>query len=622
MADRPRKTLADYVAIAISPVLIMALVGSLVFFLLEVLYVGQYHGRLQWILFFFVFGAVLIARISMTSEIAGRAGLYGLVLGGLTWVALLIYVEYPPGTRLAEVGWLINLVLIAIIWWSAHRLTWDCTLIDDQTDASGAGLLEAAGLEQRMGGKGGGGGEEEKVHGGRPVGEAQKAPKEGKRRGKAGGLAGWWERYQKYRTEQSKRPHAPGVWVVYFSLATLPLFGLGQILISADADRTTEERNAVSGYSFFLMVIYVASGMGLLATTSFLNLRRYLRQRGVKMPAAVTGVWLLMGAGLIVGLLAVSAFLPRPTAEYRRFLEWTGAVGSPERDASDHATRGDGAGKDRGTVGSDKGKAAKSAGKEAKAVKDARGTSKDGKGADKGGEGRDRGKGADKKDTRAKGQGDKQFKGEKQGEKRDGGQEGAEEPSTPRGPDLRLSPDLVAALKWIVGIVVARVVLFYVLRSGLRWLANFTEWARRLLDALRTFWEGLWGGGSAGSTAEAEAARQPPKPFTLFRDPFLNGAADTMAPAELVQYSFDALEAWTRERKLGRETGETPLEFARRVGAEYPALEDAARRLTNLYAGLAYADQAFPRDGRDTLRRYWRLLADAVERPMSAGVSE
>src|SRR5207237_8062022 len=102
--DKPKQTLADYVTIALSPLLIMALVGSLVFFLLEVLYVGQYGGRLQWILFFFVFGAVLIARISMTSEIAGRAGLSGLVLGGLVWVALLIYVEYRPARRFARGG--------------------------------------------------------------------------------------------------------------------------------------------------------------------------------------------------------------------------------------------------------------------------------------------------------------------------------------------------------------------------------------------------------------------------------------------------------------------------------------------------------------------------------------
>src|SRR5262249_32196843 len=147
-ADRPEKTLADYVAIAISPALIMALVGSLVFFLLEVLYRGDYQARLQWILFFFVFGAVLVARISMQEGIADRATLYGLVLGSLVWTALLLSVEYPAGGPLAGLGWAVNLGLIAIIWWSAHRLTWDCTLIDDNADASGAGLLEVAGLEK------------------------------------------------------------------------------------------------------------------------------------------------------------------------------------------------------------------------------------------------------------------------------------------------------------------------------------------------------------------------------------------------------------------------------------------------------------------------------------------
>src|SRR5436305_1765373 len=36
------KSLADYVASALSPLLIMALVGSLVFFLLKVLYIGEF----------------------------------------------------------------------------------------------------------------------------------------------------------------------------------------------------------------------------------------------------------------------------------------------------------------------------------------------------------------------------------------------------------------------------------------------------------------------------------------------------------------------------------------------------------------------------------------------------
>ncbi len=61
--SRPQPTLIDYMAIAISPALIIVLVGSLAFFLLMVFYAGQYEGRLYWTTGCFVFAAVLISRV-------------------------------------------------------------------------------------------------------------------------------------------------------------------------------------------------------------------------------------------------------------------------------------------------------------------------------------------------------------------------------------------------------------------------------------------------------------------------------------------------------------------------------------------------------------------------------
>ena len=86
MSTRYDKTLADYLVIAVSPALIMALIGSLVFFLLEVFYQGNFDGRLHYILTLFIFAAVLIGRISIEEGIepggavclaAGRAHLGG-----------------------------------------------------------------------------------------------------------------------------------------------------------------------------------------------------------------------------------------------------------------------------------------------------------------------------------------------------------------------------------------------------------------------------------------------------------------------------------------------------------------------------------------------------------------
>ena len=103
----------------------------------------------------------------------------------------------------------------------------------------------------------------------------------------------------------ARRPNAPGVWLIYFTLASLPLFGLGQWLVPA-----VEEDRRAGLFVYFLA--YISSGMGLLLATSFLNLRRYLRQRKLKMPAAMTATWLSTGAIVIVGLTLLAAALPLP----------------------------------------------------------------------------------------------------------------------------------------------------------------------------------------------------------------------------------------------------------------------------------------------------------------------
>ncbi|MGH7139325.1 MAG: hypothetical protein ACREHD_26570, partial [Pirellulales bacterium] len=292
-------TSIDYVVIALSPFLIMVLVGSLCFFLLEVGYRGQFSGRLHWILFWFVVGTVGIARISM-EEGAERASLYGLGLAGAVAVAVVRFVDSP------WIAW----GLMALTWWCAHKLTWDCTLIDDEQDASGEGLLQVAGLEEGIGA--GGVSADDELTDDKP-----------KRRA-------WWQRLLESPEERRRQPHAPGVWVIYFSLAALPLFGLGQALIpAADVERRRQ--------AFWLLVWYVASGMGLLLTTSFLGLRRYLRQRKLEMPLTMTGAWLGVGAALIVILLLITMLVPRPNPEYPVEDLVANAIGSPLRSASRHA---------------------------------------------------------------------------------------------------------------------------------------------------------------------------------------------------------------------------------------------------------------------------------------------
>ena len=75
----------------------------------------------------------------------------------------------------------------------------------------------------------------------------------------------WWKFWGR-DSEPARRPHAPGVWLIYFTVASLPLFGLGQRLVPA----VTEDRRP---WLFVYFLAFLASAMGLLLATSFLNLR-------------------------------------------------------------------------------------------------------------------------------------------------------------------------------------------------------------------------------------------------------------------------------------------------------------------------------------------------------------
>src|SRR5262245_57117397 len=278
-AKREPPTAADVLVTALSPVLIMGLVGSLVFFLAEVFYAGRYGWRLLSPLFFFVAGIVLVNRIAVVVD-RTRAWAYGGLLAVVTFIAMRVWVEFPADSPVAAFKDIINVILIAVVWWSSNRLVWDCTYLDENRPGSGKGLLAAAGWEQRPGV--------------RPDVVEDLAEDEGH---SASGWRGWYQLLDQWAQARSKKPHTPGLTVVYFRLAALPIFGLGQALIPAD-------EVSRRGFAFRLAAVYVGSGLGLLLTTSFLGLRRYLRQRKLKMPVAMTATWMGLGAVLIVAFLA------------------------------------------------------------------------------------------------------------------------------------------------------------------------------------------------------------------------------------------------------------------------------------------------------------------------------
>lgn len=592
---RPEKTLADYVAIAISPVLIMLLVGSLAFFLLELSYSGQSSERLRWILFWFVLASVLVARIAIEQG-SEYAAAYGLALAAAT--SLVIF-------RLVETFPVVAIGLLGVIWWATHKLTWDCTLIDDKEDASGEGLLQAAGLS-------------------REDGEATPPDAETAR-----------QEPRPPEEKPAKRPHAPGLWVVYFSLAALPLFGLGQALIPrAEA--------ASRAYAFRLLWIYVAAGMGLLLTTSFLGLRRYLRQRKLTMPAAMTGTWLVMGTALALGILVLCLLLPRPEAEYS-FNTMVDQLASKAVEASRFAPAADDAGKGDGRRAGKPEEEGKQAGEKQQGRAGKGGQQAGGKGDPKGegkgdkageskqqgsqkgnqdGKGEKAGRGQEQAaDQKKQQQDEQQAGGGDQQQKQDGKQAaagdekqqqsgekgGSTEPSQTSSALEQLSHAgewIGTLVKWLIYGAIAIAALYFLIRNR-----------EGILRFLSQFWANLWNlfgrrESKRGSGGASDEFVETPQPFAAFANPFSTGTAHQMSPEQLVQYTFQALEAWAYEQGEQRPVTETPLEFTRRLAVRFPALAKEVRQFASVYAELAYAKQTpSPEKSLPSIERLWRRLS-------------
>jgi hypothetical protein len=627
-SEREPPSAADYVVTALSPVLVMLMVGSLVFFLVEVLYAGKYSDRLLYTLFFFVMAAVLVARISIQSD-AGRALIYGLVLAVVTYIALLSYVEYPSGW-LKSWGWLVNLGLMGVIWWSAHKLTWDCTHIDENRQSSGRGVLSAAGLDADDGAANRGR-NDGAANPGREAGGDQPAPvpeprrkKRKKKKAKAevtdSRLWAWIERYKSHREAQRKSGHTPGVWVLYFALAALPLFALGQSLIESDDEA---RRRA----TFLQMTVYITSALGLLVTTSLLGVRRYLRQRKAKIPAAMTVGWLGLGGVMIVVFVALGAFLPRPHSE----VPWFGIerAGKEKRQASPYAQNNSGSTGEGEGRGGNKSKAgdgnASGKGGQPGGGKSGEKGSGDGQ-SGKGGSGRkgDQSGGNEKGGGKGKGDDSEARKDENNDDRSGGGSEreadaakdsggsksGSSEPSSQLGGALA---KVAQGVKWLVFAVLAVLIVFGLFYAVLKYLAPFTDWAQRWLDGLRAWWASLFGKKEAKRSQRAEAAAVPleaqrPPPFSEYSNPFADGTAEGRDPGELIAYTFEALDAWAWDRDAGRDPNETALEFVGRLGEAFPDHTEVFGKLAMLVTRSTYSQLPLPTDALPTLESAWEQM--------------
>ena len=292
MSKRHQMTISDYAVMAVCPSLIVLLLSSLVYFLILCAYQGTYSGRIGYIWFMFILGAVNIARLSI-EESRKYTLVYSAALGLATFFVLSRFQSISgPAAAFAP---FVNAFLIGVVWLLADRITYDCTLIDDDDDASGQGLLdglsrprdeprdELADSTQSLTNSQGNNPGESLGAGNNQTSELPTAARKQKRK---------------------RRPPQPGRTVLWLTAAALPLFGFGQAALRSDPAAISSASRALA--------VYLFATLSLLVATSFLGVRRYLRQRGVAMPRDVSTAWLGGGIALVALILGVSFLLPQP----------------------------------------------------------------------------------------------------------------------------------------------------------------------------------------------------------------------------------------------------------------------------------------------------------------------
>lgn len=346
--------------------------------------------------------------------------------------------------------------------------------------------------------------------------------------------------------------HRPGKWVVYFSMAALPLFGLGQVFIPRT--ETAQQEDA-----FVFVLVYVMSALGLLLSTSFLNLRRYLRQRGLAMPGAMAAGWVARGVVLAVVMIGFAVLLPRPQAGY----SLTALLDRVERKIAK-----DESGEDSSLQG----------------VERSRGR---------------RGQGAGRRGQ----SGDSMGQGaEEEGAGRGAGMDGGKV----AGRMLSMGDGVLTWLKYLIYALLALAALraLYPHREAL-WRAM-----KEILRGWMEFFRRLMAWNFSDPAPVRVFEHKPPSAVSVLDNPFRRGVAGQRSLEELAECTLRAVEAYAKDYELPRREDQTPLEFMRQISAQWPEHLVGAVSFGEVYSRVAYGNGCgvVPEDARAVMERMWNEL--------------
>ena len=337
-----------------------------------------------------------------------------------------------------------------------------------------------------------------------------------------------------------------------------------------------------------------------MVSTSFLGLRRYLRQRQVEMPISLSAIWI--GAGIIgvFAILFAVSLLPLPSGSLG-FLDLPIQIETTTKLKPSRFGWGQ-----EGTE-QDSENAAKTT-KQSEDSKKSDDTTKSPQKAassDKASQSNEKTPSPPKKPS-AEEPADQQKQADSKRDATSKSQDPqAKPPSDSSSRSISLSGGLSNLIRWIVSLLLILFIVVLILR--------YRDELALMLRDLAAWWRGLFGvkeeesNPDAAATSSTTPIRVALKSFSDFQNPFASKGVNWNA-AKIVRHTFEAMEAWGRERAMPRSEQETPEEFLRRLAAKYPDQSESILRLMQLYNRLAYANA--PADATEVkqLSSLWNWL--------------
>ncbi len=302
-------TLTDTLLSFINPFLILVLVGSVVFFLLDVryIYTAVNDSNLRIVAFSLVLGIVAVNRIFATESIEDGV-MYGFGLGLVISLYVMVSTSmYGTGSVIYNLvtgnnflAFLTNMGVVIFLWWLTNRITYECC-IDENLSAAEIGITTS--ISKAV--------EKSREHKTKKITTTRESDlfyeleavdptqlkfKDPSTKDITFNIIGFGE-------QLSKIP--AGISILFFSIPVMGIFSFGlRILVNGG-------QKIVNG-GWFYLVLYVFSATLLLVMTSLGGLREYYKMRKISVPSLLGITWVLAGIFIIFIAMVCSVYLPLP----------------------------------------------------------------------------------------------------------------------------------------------------------------------------------------------------------------------------------------------------------------------------------------------------------------------